>query len=601
MGVQGRKKPDEKIDFMKNIKTYFRVAGVYRWLFVFIIIFTTLREGLSVVDKFLFKIVIDNGTEYVAGELARNFFVQALIGVGIAFILVIISKFVISIVQISLLNRVESQMMFDIKTKFFNHIVNLHHGFHVTHKTGSLIARMNRGGRAVEGLTDFFIFNFAPLILQILIVGGSIYYFDKISALVLLLTSVTFLAFGIYISKKQQKAQYEANAAEDIEKANIADTFTNIDSVKYFGKENWIKRKFGKLAEETKIKLVKFWNYGMWFGAGESLILGIGTFFLIYFPLIKLLNGEITIGTLTFIYTVYLNLVNPLFGFVHGIRRFYTSLGDVDDLFKYAEVNNEIEDKPNAPKLNIKRGEIKFDNVEFTYDGKKNRALHGITLDVNSGEKIALVGHSGCGKTTLVKLLYRLYDVKRGSIKIDGVDIRNVKQESLRGELSIVPQEAILFDDSIFNNIKFSNPSASKEEVFKAIKFAQLDRLIKDLPQKENTIVGERGVKLSGGERQRVSIARAILANKKILVLDEATSALDSETEYEIQKDLEKLMQGRTSIIIAHRLSTIMKADKIVVLEKGKIVQIGKHNDLINQQGQYRKLWNLQKGGYLKE
>jgi len=211
-----------------------------------------------------------------------------------------------------------------------------------------------------------------------------------------------------------------------------------------------------------------------------------------------------------------------------------------------------------------------------------------------------LVGPSGSGKTTLVKLLYRFYDVDSGSILIDGRDIRDFKQESLRSELSIVPQECILFDDTIYNNLIFSNPKASRQNVFKAIKFAQLDKIINKFPKKENTIVGERGVKLSGGEKQRVSIARALLANKKVLVLDEATSSLDSKTEHDIQKDLPKLMRGRTSVIIAHRLSTIMNADMIIVVDKEKVVQKGKHSDLIKNKGMYRRLWNLQRGGYIK-
>ena len=219
---------------------------------------------------------------------------------------------------------------------------------------------------------------------------------------------------------------------------------------------------------------------------------------------------------------------------------------------------------------------------------------------ISNAKEILCIAGAGSGKTTLVKLLYRLYDVNEGKILIDNTDIRDVKQESLREEMSIVPQECVLFDDTIYNNVGFSKPNARKEEVMQAIKFAQLDKIIKEFPYKEKTIVGERGVKLSGGEKQRVSIARAILANKKILVLDEATSSLDSQTEYEIQKDLENLMQGRTSIIIAHRLSTVMHADIIIVLKKGKIVQIGNHEELIKQEREYRKLWEIQKGGYIK-
>ena len=274
-------------------------------------------------------------------------------------------------------------------------------------------------------------------------------------------------------------------------------------------------------------------------------------------------------------------------------------MADFEDLFMYEKFENEIKDKPDAEDLKIEKGEIEFKDVTFGYH--KRNVIDKVNLHINPGEKVALVGHSGSGKTTLVKLLYRFYDVNSGKISIDGKDIRDVNQESLRSELSIVPQEAILFDDTIYNNIAFSNLRAKRAEVLAAMKFAQLDKLIDNLPKKERTIVGERGVKLSGGEKQRVSIARAILADKKILVLDEATSALDSKTEYEIQKDLKKLMEGRTSIIIAHRLSTIMGADKIVVTDNGKIVQMGKHNDLIKKRGVYRELWDLQKGGYIEE
>jgi len=317
-----------------------------------------------------------------------------------------------------------------------------------------------------------------------------------------------------------------------------------------------------------------------------------------YFPVMQFLDGELSLGTLTFIFTVYGNLVGPLFGFVHGIRNYYRAMVDFEDLFHYGKIKNDIKDAKGAKKLKIGRGIISFENLDFGYGRKK--LFEGFNLDINSNQKVALVGHSGCGKSSLIKLLYRLFDVTGGRITIDGKNINDVRQESLRSELSIVPQEAVLFDDTIYNNIAFSNPRASRDQVFKAIKFAQLDTIIHEFPKKENTIVGERGVRLSGGEKQRVSIARAILANKKILVLDEATSALDSETEHEIQKDLEKLMVGRTSIIIAHRLSTIMKADKIVVMEKGKIVQSGTHNELIKKTGSYKKLWHLQKGGYIK-
>jgi ATP-binding cassette subfamily B protein len=373
---------------------------------------------------------------------------------------------------------------------------------------------------------------------------------------------------------------------------------TNIDSIKYFGKEDIIKKRFSKVSKKTRDASIEFWDWFKRLELGQGLILGLGFFLLIAFPIMGFLEGEITLGSVAFVYSIYGNLTFILFRFVHGIRQYYKAMIDFEDLFQYGKEINDIKDKPKAKDLKVREGKIEFKNIDFRYH--KRKLFKNFDLRVRPNQKIALVGHSGCGKTTLVKLLYRLYDVEKGQILIDNRDIRDFKQESLREELSIVPQEAVLFDDTIYNNIAFSNPKASRREIMAAMKFAQLDKVVKGFPNKENTIVGERGVKLSGGEKQRVSIARAILADKKVLVLDEATSSLDSETEHEIQKDLRRLMQGRTSIIIAHRLSTIMHADKIIVMEKGKIVQTGKHKNLIKRAGPYKKLWNLQKGGYIK-
>lgn len=307
--------------------------------------------------------------------------------------------------------------------------------------------------------------------------------------------------------------------------------------------------------------------------------------------------GQITLGTITFIYATYGVVLESLFGLTGGIRNFYRSMADFNDLFQYNKLENDIKDAPAAEPLIISKGTIEFRNVSFKYH---NRWLfRNFSLFIPANKRVALVGSSGSGKSTLIKLLYRFYDVDEGEILIDGKDIRSFSQKSLRSELSIVPQECVLFDDSVYNNILFSRPDATRREVMRAISSAQLAQTVKIFPKQEQTIVGERGVRLSGGEKQRVSIARALLANKRVLVLDEATSSLDSETEHEIQEDLQHLMKGRTSLIIAHRLSTIMRADIIVVLDNGKIVQKGAHRQLITKHGVYKRLWNLQKGGYL--
>ncbi len=593
-----KKKGKSKIDYKYNLSVYLSFLKRYKWLFIFLLLIGLIVEVSNAVDKFLFKIIVDKGTEFAAGSLLKESFVSILIIVGIIFLLLVFFRFFIRWVYIHLVNKLEADIVLDIKRKYFDHILTLSHSFHISHKTGSIISRLTRSGGAVERMTDVLIFSLSPLIFNLIIVGGSIIYFSLAPAIVILITSVVFISYSFFIQQKQKKYSVRANIAEDREKGNVADIFTNIDSIKYFGKERFVKKKFRRLSAITRMAFLRNWNFYRWLDSGHALILGVGTFFLIYFPLIQFLNKEITLGTLVFIYTIYGNIFWPLFSFVHGIRNYYRAMADFDALFKYGKIENEVKEKPNAKKLKIKRGEIEFKNISFYY-GRRN-VFQGFNLKIPAGKKVALVGHSGCGKTTLVKLLYRFYDPQLGGILIDGKNIKEFTRESLRSEMSIVPQEPVLFDDTIYNNIKFSKPDANRKEVMRAIKFAQLDKIIQNFPKKESTIVGERGVKLSAGEKQRVSIARALLANKKILVLDEATSALDSKTEYEIQKALEKLMEGRTSIIIAHRLSTIMKADKIVVMKKGRIVQQGKHYQLIRREGEYKKLWNLQKGGYIK-
>jgi len=588
----------EKIDFRHNLSEYWGFLKKYKLLVIVTFIFSFLLEASHTVDKFLFKIIIDKGTEFSTNPQILESFISTLIVLSLIFAVVIVLKFAIEWLFIHLINRLSTGLITDLKQKFFNHILCLSHNFHTNHKTGSLISKLGRGAGAIERLTDVIMFNFSALAFGLIVVGGTLIYFNLSSAIVLFVTSIVFITYSLILLSAQKKYNLSANKTEDREKANLADIFTNIDSVKYFGKEFRVQNQFKKLTEATKSSFIKAWDFWRWMEGGQALILSVGTFLLIYFPLMSFLNGTATLGTLVFIYTIYGNIFWPLYGFVHGVKNFYRAMADLDGLFAYGKIENEIKNKHNAKPLKIQNASIEFQDISFGY---KNRILFkDFSLKIPKNKKVALVGHSGCGKTTLVKLLYRFYDLEKGEILIDNQDIKEVKQESLRESMSIVPQECILFDDTIYNNIKFSNPQATRKEVLDAIKFAQLDKIIKSFPKKEQTVVGERGVKLSGGEKQRVSIARAILANKKILVLDEATSALDSETEAEIQKDLEKLMKGRTSIIIAHRLSTIMNADIIVVLREGKILQRGSHRELITQGGEYQHLWDLQKGGYVE-
>jgi len=588
----------QKIDMKYNLQKYWELIKNYKLLSVGILVVILLLQASYTLESYLFKELVDKITLFTSQALTTDTFVSFLFLLAAVFISVVILRSALKWIHLHWINLLDSAVMYDLKTKLFNHILKLSHGFHSSNKTGSIISRLIRGAGAIERMTDVVVFNFAPLLFQAIVVGIAIAFFDTTSALIILLIVVVFVVFSFFVNRLQQPANLAANDAEDSEKAVISDIFTNVDSIKYFGKEEFIKKRYAGYGMRTRSATIKHWNYFRWLSAGHALILGLGVLAILIIPMQKVIAGTLTVGELVFIYSAFGNLVGPLFGFDHGLRGFYRSMADFESLFKYYKVENDIKDDPAAKNLIIKRGTIDFENVSFKY---KNRyVLNNFTLSIPENRKVALVGPSGSGKSTLVKVLYRLYDLNVGQILIDGINIKSVRQESLRAELSIVPQEAVLFDDTIYNNILFSNKSASRRQVLQAMKFAQLDKVVSSFPLRENTVVGERGVKLSGGEKQRVSIARAILANKKILVLDEATSALDSETESEIQKDLERLMKSRTSIIIAHRLSTIMKADLIVVIDKGKIVQMGTHSELIKKDGLYEKLWSLQKGGYIK-
>lgn len=592
-------KQPKKIDFKYNLKEYVNISFSHKRIVWPLLIGVILANIITLGDKFIFKSFIDSSTSFAAKDILLESFMVSLSIILISYLVWVACRSLLELFNFHLVNKYETAINLDLKLKYFSHIIKLDHSFHSTHKTGSLISRLNRASGAMENFTDTVLFAVSPLFIQLFILIPVFFQFGLWQALILFLTCLAYTGYSFWLSTGLQRDVKVENEFLDKEKGFIADVFTNIESVRLFGKENFIIKKFSKIIEETREKQYKAGGWWKWMLSGQIIILGTGTIFLFWISAKQFIAGDLSLGELTFIYTAYLSILGPLNWFNHGLRNISRSLTDMQDLFEYGKISKEIKDKPNAKKLEIKKGSVNFEGITFGYN--KRKLFQNFNLKILPNEKVAFVGHSGCGKTSLVKLLYRMYDVPQGRITIDGEDIRDVKQESLRGEMAIVPQEPILFDDTIYNNILFARPTATREEVLAAIKFAQLDKTVKDFPLKENTIVGERGVKLSGGEKQRVSIARAILADRKILILDEATSALDSQTEHDIQEDLAKLMKGRTSIIIAHRLSTIMHADKIVVLEKGQIVQMGTHNQLISQKGKYKELWNLQKGGYIHE
>ncbi|MFT4311829.1 MAG: ABC transporter ATP-binding protein [Candidatus Woesearchaeota archaeon] len=585
----------KRVDYWYNLKIYVSFfKGMWMWATLLLLLMIFI-QGSYVFENFLLKIILDTIIETDASQ--GEIIAQTIRFVVAVFIGIIILRMISSFLRLTIVNKVETTIIQRLKKRYFEHIVKLSYRFHTNHKTGSLISRLTRCGSAIESFTDTIVFNFLPFFFKTVWIVVFIWFYSKLTILIILVTMFIFVIFTYWRQSANEKKNLAMNEAEDLEKGFISDVFTNIQSVLLFGKEKTILRKHHKKTEATRKNQLTYWNAWRVVDVGQSFILNVGFILILFLIVHEYLAGRMTVGTTVFIFNSFWSLIGNVYEFAGGLRQVSRSMTDFEDLFAYGREHSEITNIKKPIRRKITKGSVEFENISFSYGSLK--AIRNVSLSIKPGEKIALVGQSGSGKSTLVKLLYRLQDVDKGLIKVDGIPIKNYDFEFLRSEMSVVPQEAILFDESIYENIRFSNSQAKRKDVLKALKFAQLDSIIEKLPKKEKTIVGERGVKLSGGEKQRVSIARAILADKKILVLDEATSALDSETEHQIQKDLEKLMKNRTAIIIAHRLSTIMHADRIVVMHKGKIVEIGSHRQLLRKKGHYHKLWQLQKGGFI--
>jgi len=560
--------------------------------------FGALIEVLMIIDNVVIKGMVDLGESLASGGInltnAREAFIILLVVFGVAVLIRSTSRYF----HIHIENIFKVRLEKKIKEEYFNKIVSQDYEFHTDNQSGVLISKLSRGGSAASALAQTLSLLYRGAI-SLLIVFITISYFSFIPALITLLTGAVLFLFSHYKFKLQKEKKSIQNNFEDIEKGFVSNMITNFEIIKFFGRENKIKDAFEKRAEDTRSSQLVVGNYMRGYNWGVSLTLGIGSFLLLYFSFADFLAGNISIGAVVFIFTTFGRMITPIINLTTQMGEIKRNIADLESLFAYDNLVNSVEDKPNAKDISIKRGEINFENVSFAYGSKK--IFDDFSLRVKPGEKVAIVGGSGSGKTSLIRLLFRLYDVQKGAITVDGVDIRDVKQEIFRSQMSIVPQDSILFNDTLANNIKFSQPNASKEELRNAIKKSALDSFVNKLDKKEDTLVGERGVKLSGGERQRVSIARAMLARKKIVVLDEPTSSLDSKTEKQIQKGMDNLLRDKTSIIIAHRLSTVMNSDRIIVIGSGKILEEGTHKELLRKKGHYFDLWQLQKGGVIPE
>ena len=483
----------------------------------------------------------------------------------------------------------------ELNNRTFAHLHRLSLRFHLERRTGGLSRVIERATRGVELIIRMGILNVLPTALELLLVVGMLlYYFDWRYVAIMLATVAVYMWFTFAASERRIAIRREMNDSDTDANTKAIDSLLNFETVKYFGNEEHEARRFdASMARYEKAAIKTFRSLGT-LNSGQALIFTIGMTLCMLLAARGVIAGTNSVGEFVMVNALMIQLYMPLnfMGMVY--REIKQGLVDLEAMFALLEEMPEIKDKPGARPLQVTRGEIRFENVRFAYE-RDRPILKDVSFAVPAGKMVAIVGPSGAGKSTIARVLFRFYDIQSGAVTIDGQDIRDVTQKSLRAAIGVVPQDTVLFNDTIYYNIKYGRPDATDAEVYEAARLAQIDTFIRTLPLGYKTMVGERGLKLSGGEKQRVAIARTILKGPPILILDEATSALDSHTEKEIQDALDRVAQGRTTLVIAHRLSTIVHADAILVVENGRLVEQGTHAELVAKGGLYASLWERQR------
>ena len=491
--------------------------------------------------------------------------------------------------------KVQYHALRQVGVSTFAHIHTLSLRFHLDRKTGGLSRIIERGTKGIDTLLSIAIFNTFPTLLELSIVSVIfLYAFNVWFALATIIMVALYVWFTFAITRWRIQFRRDMNQSDQDANTKAVDSLLNYETVKYFNNEGHETRRFDKSMERYANASIQAQTSLAVLNTGQALIMAIGLGAVMALAAIGIIEGHITVGGLTMATGYLVALQQPLNFLGTAYREITQSLVDMDAMFRLLHQPQEIRDKPGAPDIKVAGGEIRFDNVVFCYDPART-VLKGISFTVPAGKTVAVVGPSGAGKSTISRILYRFYDIKSGSVTIDGQDIRDVTQASLRHVIGIVPQDTVLFNDTVKYNIAYGRIGANEAEIKEAARHAQIDKFIKELPLGYDAMVGERGLKLSGGEKQRVAIARTILKNPPILLLDEATSALDTHTEREIQGALSEVSRNRTSLVIAHRLSTVVDADEILVLDHGEIVERGRHNELVARGGHYASMWNKQK------
>jgi ABC-type transport system involved in Fe-S cluster assembly fused permease/ATPase subunit len=481
-----------------------------------------------------------------------------------------------------------------VAIRVFGHLHALSLRFHLERQTGGVSRDIERGSRGISFLLNFMLFNILPTLLEIGLVAVILLSkYDTWFFVIIFTTLIAYIALTLIITEWRMIFRRTMNDMDSKANTRAIDSLLNYETVKYFGNESWEAKRYDEHMQQWETAAVRNQTSLAALNAGQSAIIALGVTLLMLLASDGVIKGSMTLGDLVLVNAFMLQLYMPLhfLGFVY--REIKHSLADMEKMFALLTESEEIKDKSGATDLILGDAAVRFEGVNFNYEPNR-QILFDMSFDIPAGHNIAVVGHSGSGKSTLSRLLFRFYDVTGGRILINNQDIRDITQKSLRAAIGIVPQDTVLFNDSIYYNIAYGRPNASCEEVFEAARSAHIHNFIENLPNKYETTVGERGLKLSGGEKQRVAIARAILKKPEILIFDEATSALDSKSEKAIQEELKRIASNRTTLTIAHRLSTIADADQILVLDKGSIIERGTHRELLVAKGFYAHMWELQ-------
>ena len=570
-----------------------------RWRVVFALLALVAAKAITLAVPIAYKQVVDWLTGHASGAGVAN---VSAIGLAALPAMLIIAYGVGRVLMVLFaqfrdiwFTVVAQHAVRELAIKTFRHLHALSLRFHLERRTGGLSRVIERGVNGVDTIVRMAVLNSIPTAVELLMISGLVaYYFGWIYVLVVLATVLLYVWFTFVASERRIAIRRDMNDSDTEAHSKAVDSLLNYETVKYFGNEELEAKRFdASIARYVKAAIRTYTSLGV-LNTGQAIIFTIGTVICMLLAARDVTRGTLTVGDFVMINAILMQLYVPLnfMGMVY--REIKQGLIDIETMFALLHEPAEIVDRPGAKTLRVRKGEIKFENVSFAYDPERP-ILKNVSFEVPAGKMVAIVGPSGAGKSTISRILFRFYEISRGKVLIDGQNIRDVTQTSLRAAIGMVPQDTVLFNDTIEYNIRYGKPDASSAEVRQAARLAQIHEFIVTLPQGYDSLVGERGLKLSGGEKQRVAIARTILKSPPILMLDEATSALDSHTEKEIQDALERVAENRTSLVIAHRLSTVVHADNIIVLDHGEIVEHGTHLELLAKGGLYASLWARQR------